>query len=399
MSSPRVTVIVPAYNSGLWLLDCLHSIKRQTFPDFICKIYDDGSTDNTRLIADEFSKADSRFIVIPDDNNIGTPKRVAKAYSEVTSEFFCQVDSDDMIVPYAIETLIKIFEGCNKGIGVVYSDYSKIDTSGTILYDDKHFVNRCRKVHSLKRMQTKGFCAFQFRLIRTSAFNKIGGLSSDIKTGEDFDLVLQLSEVCQFLHLRKRLYLYRQHQNQTSRNNEHLLEHTCKTLMGFSSKKKHDVDFGIVIRYFGVDSLYSLRKWVQQDTKYNILIAVITDTPDDEDLVECLEYSHHSVKTIPERQDENTDYANIVSRMIGNKPTFDIKEDLVPDTGAIDDIIEGKSLPIYTLEPRTTWLLQSGMIDLIVVKELDDNPVETFGNGIKGNSFLYRLTREQTHDL
>lgn len=397
MGIQKVTIIVPSYNAGRWISECLLSIQRQTFGDWLCKIYDDGSTDNTRRIAEEIAKTDKRFVVIPDDKNIGTPKRVTRAYSEVSSEFFCQVDADDTIPPNAIETLYNTLYACQENVGVAYSDYISMTEQGEPKVEDKHFTNRCRKVFSLRRMQSHGFCSFQLRLIRTSAYKRGSGVAQSIKTGEDFSLAMSLAEVCQFVHVRRKLYNYRQHESQTCRNKEHLLEHTCRGIMEESQKKKASPDFSVIIPYYGVDDLFALRQWCQHITTKNVMLVVISDIPDDADLQECKQYSHHRLEIIPERDDENTDYGKLVSDMLGGKPYYMFDESLVPGIGVMDDIANRKSISIVTLEPRSSWLLQSGTIGFEAVSYLDEIPVESFGNDERGKSVLYRLTRESKY--
>lgn len=61
--SPIVTVIVPIYNAEKYLCDCVDSILIQTFSDFELLLIDDGSTDTSGQICDEYAKKDSRIRV------------------------------------------------------------------------------------------------------------------------------------------------------------------------------------------------------------------------------------------------------------------------------------------------------------------------------------------------
>ncbi len=62
-NSPTVSVIVPVYNTEKYLRRCLDSILAQTFTDWECLIIDDGSTDASPAICDEYAARDSRFRV------------------------------------------------------------------------------------------------------------------------------------------------------------------------------------------------------------------------------------------------------------------------------------------------------------------------------------------------
>lgn len=395
MDDPSVTVVVPAYNAEPYIADCLQSIQAQSFKDFVCQVHDDGSTDRTREIAEGFAKSDSRFQIIPGEN-IGTPRRVAVAYRGVTSEFFCQVDADDMIAPDALDLTMSTLSGCPQQVGVVYSDYQRINTDGTLDHDDPHFESRCRQPFSLRRMQQNGFCAFQFRLMRTDAYQACRGVDQRLPTGEDFDLVLKLAEYCQFVHIPRKLYLYRQHESQTSRKNPSHLEMLCKGMMTDSTKRKANPSFAIAIPYTGVDDVFALRRWVQQQSPVDVLFGIVVDAKDP-DVLECQGYSQHRVEIIQRRKDSETDYGRLVSRMVREVPTVEFTEALVPSPGVLSDVIAGKSIPIFTLEPRSSWLLQSGGLQFDVVKHLTQDSTEFVGDGPPGDSALYRLTREEAY--
>ena len=68
MKQGLVSIIVPCYNQGLYLKECLESILQQTYSQWECIIVDDGSSDNSEQIANSFSEQDSRFRYIYQSN-------------------------------------------------------------------------------------------------------------------------------------------------------------------------------------------------------------------------------------------------------------------------------------------------------------------------------------------
>ena len=68
MSSPLVSIIVPVYNVEAYLSRCLESIAAQTFRDFECILVDDGSTDSSPALCDEWAQRDPRFRVLHQKN-------------------------------------------------------------------------------------------------------------------------------------------------------------------------------------------------------------------------------------------------------------------------------------------------------------------------------------------
>jgi CDP-glycerol glycerophosphotransferase len=105
-----VSVVVPIYNVEAFLRDCLESIRGQTYHDLQVILVDDGSTDGSPAIAEEFAAADPRFRLIRQDNaglsaarNAGVP--------HATGEFLAFVDSDDVLAAHAYETLVQALAG------------------------------------------------------------------------------------------------------------------------------------------------------------------------------------------------------------------------------------------------------------------------------------------------
>lgn len=94
---PLISVVVLAYNISAYLPNCLRSVASQTLRDFEAIIVDDGSTDNTGLIAERFCATDPRFRLIQNKKNLGTfiSRRTGVAAS--ISPHFCIIDGDDCL--------------------------------------------------------------------------------------------------------------------------------------------------------------------------------------------------------------------------------------------------------------------------------------------------------------
>ncbi len=104
MSTPCISVIVPVYNTEKFLYKCIESIIKQTFSDLELILVDDGSTDNSGAICDEYAKADSRVRVFHQENG-GVSKARNVGIDNAKGEYITFVDSDDYIASYALELL------------------------------------------------------------------------------------------------------------------------------------------------------------------------------------------------------------------------------------------------------------------------------------------------------
>lgn len=101
-----VSVIVPVYNSQQFLLRCIESILVQTFTDFELILIDDGSTDKSGQICDEYAAKDHRIKVIHQGNAGAAAARNQGIFSAV-GEYLMFCDSDDMVSSTWIEHLLQ----------------------------------------------------------------------------------------------------------------------------------------------------------------------------------------------------------------------------------------------------------------------------------------------------
>ena len=103
---PKLSVIVPVYNTEKYLRECVDSILAQTFTDFELILVNDGSTDGSGAICDEYALKDPRVRVIHQEN--GGVTRARKAAMRIAAgSWISFVDSDDWISPVMFDTMIE----------------------------------------------------------------------------------------------------------------------------------------------------------------------------------------------------------------------------------------------------------------------------------------------------
>lgn len=109
MSNRLVSIIVPIYNSGIYLKRCIDSIVSQTFENIEVVLVDDGSTDDSGNICDEYAAKDKRILVIHKSNE-GLVRARKDGVTASHGEFILLVDSDDWIDYDAVEVMLGIQE-------------------------------------------------------------------------------------------------------------------------------------------------------------------------------------------------------------------------------------------------------------------------------------------------
>lgn len=119
-----VTVIVGIYNGEKYLEQCLESVVKQTYSNLEILLIDDGSTDNSGKIADEFAKKDQRFKVIHKSNQ-GVSASRNLGLSIMQGEYVCIIDQDDYLHKDYIKYFMSMIKEYNVDIatGVYVSDF------------------------------------------------------------------------------------------------------------------------------------------------------------------------------------------------------------------------------------------------------------------------------------
>lgn len=106
----KVSVLVPIYNVEKYLSECLESLCRQTLQDMEILCINDGSTDASREIVEQYRKKDSRIAVI-DKANSGYGSSMNRGLDKAEGEYIAIVESDDFIEPYMMEKLYEQARG------------------------------------------------------------------------------------------------------------------------------------------------------------------------------------------------------------------------------------------------------------------------------------------------
>lgn len=126
----QITVIVPVYNVELYLAKCLESIINQTYEELEIIVINDGSTDSSGGICDQYARLDSRILVIHQSNE-GISAVRNRGLDSTTSKYVTFVDSDDFLNLDAIEILYDFLIESNAQISIGH--VQKIDPDGILL--------------------------------------------------------------------------------------------------------------------------------------------------------------------------------------------------------------------------------------------------------------------------
>ena len=120
MTVPVVSIVVPVYNTEKYLDQCLESLSAQTETNIEIIVVDDGSTDRSAEICDEWAEKDKRIRVIH-QNNGGVVEACRTGFNAVTGLYFTKVDSDDWVEKDFCEVLGNL--AANNKLDMIISGY------------------------------------------------------------------------------------------------------------------------------------------------------------------------------------------------------------------------------------------------------------------------------------
>ena len=141
-----ISIIVPVYNVGAFLLECLESISAQTYPHFECLLVNDGSTDNSSVICKQFCEKDSRFRLLQ-QNKKGVSAARNMGLDAAKGDCFLFVDSDDVLFPEALQTAWQELD--THSCDWIMFDYLRANSSNVSLANITEVVNKHNTICSL----------------------------------------------------------------------------------------------------------------------------------------------------------------------------------------------------------------------------------------------------------
>ncbi len=140
MKRPKISVIVPVYNTEKYLQDCLDSLANQTLTDIEIVVVNDGSKDSSRRIIEDFAQRYPDRFVVFDQENQGQAVARNKALDLCRGEYVGFLDSDDAAKPDMFEKMYNT--AVETAADMVVCDYDYITGSKTVLRHVKSFKDQ-----------------------------------------------------------------------------------------------------------------------------------------------------------------------------------------------------------------------------------------------------------------
>jgi teichuronic acid biosynthesis glycosyltransferase TuaG len=206
-SEPLVSIVMPAYNTSAYIAFAIDSALAQTVADFELLIVDDGSSDETKAIADRYAAKDSRLTVWSRPNG-GACRARNDALGRARGRFVAFLDSDDVWMPEYLQTHLDILER-HPEISVVTANAINLDgpLDGQPYWTPGPEIRPLTMLEMIEREDSVCIMSVFRRAVHTT----IGGFDEAFVYGsEDYDYWLRAADAgFRFLQVRRPIAFYR----------------------------------------------------------------------------------------------------------------------------------------------------------------------------------------------
>lgn len=227
---PLVSIIIPAFNYGNYLQECINSLIQQEYEEWEAIIIDDGSTDNTIEVCHQLAQQDKRVRYIRQPNQ-GQPSARNTGLALSNGSFIQFLDADDIIQPKKLQSQVSFLES-NKTIDIIFSDIFYFKTNRTA--KNELFLNRwddpnkpwITKIEGsgeklVNAYARKNLFELGCALFSVNVITKIGLFDVKLKGVEDYDFCWRAA-ICGFrfayAHEENAGILMRHHEASFSKN-------------------------------------------------------------------------------------------------------------------------------------------------------------------------------------
>jgi glycosyltransferase involved in cell wall biosynthesis len=212
MATPRISVGLPVYNGGKYLVNTLTRLLGQDFEDFELIICDNASTDETPEICQTFAARDFRIRYHRNSRNIGLAANNNRTFELSRGEFFKWVAHDDDFPAAMLGRFLDALENSAPEVGVVYSECEYIDELGNVVgvgsdgvdLDDARPYRRMAHLLWHIHMYNSNYGLIRSHLVRKTRLHGLFPMSDHV-------FLAELAMLCKFVELPEPLLRIRQH--------------------------------------------------------------------------------------------------------------------------------------------------------------------------------------------
>lgn len=203
MSQPLVSSVITAYNNERTIGEAIESLLLQSFHDFEIIVVNDGSGDRTEAIIKSYVPS-VRYLC---QANGGSAAARNAGVRTAHGKYIAFLDGDDVALPHRLEVQVAALESTPE-VGLTYGNIYLMNACGGQLRL-RRGEGRYRSGLVTRDLAVKNFVPFSTIMLRRDLLVEIGFFDESIRSSEDWDMLVRLSQRCEFLYSDQPLVKYR----------------------------------------------------------------------------------------------------------------------------------------------------------------------------------------------
>lgn len=208
-----VSVVMPLYNKEKSCIESIKSVLSQTYSNFELIIVDDGSTDSSAILVDNFiqSAENSAFVKLIRQENLGVSMARNRGVEESSFSFVGFLDADDLWHPQFLETmtLTKKRFPKSKWLACNCEEFKGVPPKHQIYDAEPRFTEKCYFETSMQDTTSQSAVYTGGFLVEKKLFNQVGGYPEGVMHSEDYDLYSRLAKFSDLVWTSRCLFFYR----------------------------------------------------------------------------------------------------------------------------------------------------------------------------------------------
>lgn len=222
----KVSVVIPAYNGDRYLAEAIDSVLQQTYQDYEIIVVDDGSTDHTAQVAQQYGKA-VRYLT---QTNQGVAASRNLGLAAALGDYIAFLDQDDLFLPHKLSSQTALLDR-DADLGMVNSGWQIY--SGNSISDREAWAEPNRQDAAeaavkpwsqIPQLTSANLIIWKpvflgAMLFRRNWLERVGGFNTSLEQTPDVDLVMRLAKIdCPAAWVEQITVKYRQHETNASKN-------------------------------------------------------------------------------------------------------------------------------------------------------------------------------------
>lgn len=221
---PKVSVVIPCYNHGEFLMETLDSVQAQTFTDFEIIVINDGSTDAATIELLQSLKLAKTSVIHTVNRGVSAARN--RGIEEADGEYILPLDADDLISPAYLELAVNVLDA-NSEVAVVYGE--------RILFGEREGIEPLPGYDP--RALLIDNCIYPAALFRKDDWMSVGGYSEKMTYGwEDWEFWISLSELNKQVVKIPEIYFFYRVRNSSR---DHTIQFHQKCILMFVMVMRH----------------------------------------------------------------------------------------------------------------------------------------------------------------